>query len=214
MSKIKKRLFLIGAGNLGREMESWLGLIPNFKDSWQIIGYLDQNLNALKGYRSYLKILSTYTNFDFNSNDYAVICITDPRQKQEVSNFLKNKVRFFKYIAPNVVLGKFVKIGEGVVICPNSCITTNVRIGDFVFINAGTQIGHDCKIESYCSLMSHVDLGGHVTLGKRVYVGTNATIIPGITVGDDIKIGTGAIVIKNLKEKGTYFGNPASLIGI
>ena len=62
--------------------------------------------------------------------------------------------------------------------------------------------------------MSHVDLGGYVTLKKRVYVGTNATIIPGITIGEDIKIGTGAIVIKNLKESGTYFGNPASLIGM
>ena len=132
--------------------------------------------------------------------------------KQNLALKLKGKVRFFSYIAPNVILGKFVTIGEGAIICPHVCIMTNTLIGDFVFINAGSQIGHDCNIGSYCSLMAHVDLGGHVKLGERVYMGTNSTVIPNKKINDNVKIGSGSIVIRNLKEPGTYFGNPAALV--
>jgi sugar O-acyltransferase (sialic acid O-acetyltransferase NeuD family) len=212
MEKIKNNLYLIGAGDLGREMESWLQLLPNFNQNWEIKGYLDQNPDALDGYPSDFVIIGNPFSFKFASNDYVLLCITDIKSKQYLISKLKDKVKFFSYIAPNAILGKFINLGVGVVICPNSCISTNVEIGDFVFINNGTHIGHDCIIGTYCSLMSHVDLGGHVKLGERVYIGTNATIIPGKTINENITIGSGSIVIQNLKKPGTYFGNPASLV--
>ncbi len=212
IKEMKKKLYLIGAGDLGREMESWLELLPNFHQKWEIKGYIDQNPNALQGYPSDYIIVGDPLNFDFSPDDNVLICITDPMSKQQLASKLKDKVKFFSYIAPNAILCKYVTLGNGVVICPNSCISTNVQIGDFVYINSGTQIGHDSIISSFCSIMSHVDLGGHVKLGERVFIGTNATIIPGKTVDKDIIIGTGSIVIKNLKIKGTYFGNPATLV--
>lgn len=209
---MKKNLYLIGAGDLGREMESWLELLPDFHQEWEIKGYIDQNPNALKGFPSDYVVVGNPLNFDFSPDDSVLMCITNPRSKQHLASKLKDKVKFFSYIAPNSILCKYVKLGTGVVICPNSCISTNVQIGDFVYINSGTQIGHDSIISSYCSLMSHVDLGGHVKLGERVYMGTNSTIIPSKTVARDIIIGTGSIVIRNLKKKGTYFGNPAKIV--
>jgi acetyltransferase-like isoleucine patch superfamily enzyme len=45
-------------------------------------------------------------------------------------------------------------------------------------------------------------------LGDRVSVGTNATVMP-VTVCDDVVIGAGAVVTKDITEPGTYVGNPA-----
>lgn len=210
---MKKSLYLIGAGDLGREMESWLILLPNFHHNWEIKGYLDQNPGALNTYPSEYIIIDDPLMFKFNHNDYVLVCLTKPDQKQNLIEKIKDKVKFFSYIAPNATLGKYVNLGTGIVICPNTCISTNVTIGDFVFINAGTQIGHDCKIGAFSSLMAHVDLGGKVKIGERVFMGTNSTIIPGLTINDDITIGTGSIVIRDLKKPGTYFGNPATFLG-
>jgi len=209
---MKKNLYLIGAGDLGREMESWLELLPDFHQEWEIKGYLDKNPAALDGYPTDYSIIGDPLNFDYKPEDHILICITDTKLKQDLVTSLKKKVKFFSYLAPNAILGKSVILGEGTIVCPNTCIMTNSRIGDFVFINAGTQIGHDCIVGRYSSLMAHVDLGGHVDLGERVFMGTNSTIIPSVSVNDDIIIGTGSIIIKNLTKLGTYFGNPAGLV--
>ena len=45
-------------------------------------------------------------------------------------------------------------------------------------------------------------------LGDRVSIGTNATIMP-VTICDDVVIGAGSVVTKDITEPGTYAGNPA-----
>ena len=149
----------------------------------------------------------------FEDNDYALITISNPHIRKIIANSLRNKVKFFTYIAPNVTIGKFTKIGEGSIICANCFISTNTSIGNFVIINAGSIIGHDCIIDSYCSLMANVDIGGSVSFGELVFAGTKATIIPKKKISNGIVIGAGALVIRNLNKLGTYFGNPAKLLG-
>lgn len=212
MEPFKKNLFLVGAGDFGREMESWLELLPDFHEKWDIKGYLDDNLNALNGFPSEYSVLDNPLKFHFTSNDYVLMCITNTEAKQNLADNLKNKVKFFNFIAPDATISKYVNIGNGSIICLKASISTNVTIDDFVFINIGTHVGHDCHVGAYCSIMPNVDIGGDVRIGQKVFIGANSTIIPKITVYDNITIGAGSIVIRDLKVKGTYFGNPAKLI--
>jgi sugar O-acyltransferase (sialic acid O-acetyltransferase NeuD family) len=210
---MKKNLYLIGAGDFGREMESWLELLPEFNEKWEVMGFLDnKNTEILNEFPSDYSIIGAPENYNFAPNDYVLLCVTNPIAKKRISLNLVGKVKFFTYIAPNAILAKFVKIGEGSIICPNVVISTNVVLDDFVTINLGTQIGHDCKIGKFSSIMANVDLGGCVTIGENIFMGTNSTIIPRLKINNDIVIGTGAIVTRNLKKSGTYFGNPATLI--
>ncbi len=61
----KKKFYLIGAGDFGREMESWLELLPDFSEEWEIQGCLDQNPNALKGFPSDYKVIGHPWNIRF-----------------------------------------------------------------------------------------------------------------------------------------------------
>ena len=210
---MKKRIYIIGAGDFGREMESWLENIPNFKNEYEIIGFLDNDSKSLVNKPTDYKILGSVEEVDFKKNDYVVIAISSSKVRKRIAESLTNKVNFFTYIAPNVTIGKFTKIGKGSIICSNCFISTNTTIGDFVIANAGSNIGHDCIIESYCSLMANVDIGGSVILGEGVFIGTKAMIIPKKRIFRGIIIGAGTIVIRNLNKVGTYFGNPAKYIG-
>jgi acetyltransferase-like isoleucine patch superfamily enzyme len=50
---------------------------------------------------------------------------------------------------------------------------------------------------------------GHVELGKRVFVGSGARIMPGVRIGDDVKIGAGATVLNDVAAGATVYGPPA-----
>ena len=48
-------------------------------------------------------------------------------------------------------------------------------------------------------------------IGNNVSVGTNATILP-VTICDQVVIGAGAVVTKDISQPGVYAGNPARLL--
>ena len=119
-------------------------------------------------------------------------------------------------------------------------IGDNGFIGPFVEIQKGAAIGSNCKIQSHsfiCELVTIDDncfighgvvfindtmsdgkpAGGdrskwkQTTIGKNVSIGSNATILP-VTICDNVVIGAGSVVTKNITEAGRYAGNPAKLI--
>ncbi len=207
----KKNLYIIGAGGFGREIESWLSLVPKEDQYWNISGYLDDNLNALDDYPSEFKVISKIFDFVFNDNDIVIITISNTKIKEYIYNNLKGKVEFMTFVSPSAIVAKFATIGEGSVICPFSIIATNTFLGKFTTINNGTHIGHDSIIGDFSSFMANVDVGGNCKIGDHCFIGSNATIIPRRTLKNNIIVGSGSIVIRNVKS-GTVFGNPAKKI--
>jgi acetyltransferase-like isoleucine patch superfamily enzyme len=110
-------------------------------------------------------------------------------------------------------------------------------VGPFVEIQADVKIGKHCKIQSHAFICSLVTIGDHsfishgavfindlfetggpaggdqnkwqkTTLGNNVSIGSNATILP-VKICDNVVIGAGAVVTKDITESGIYVGNPA-----
>ena len=207
----KRNLYIIGAGSFGRELESWLQFIPNHERDWELKGYMDsvQGKGPLP-YPSDYEILGDERTYPFNKEDYVLISIANPIVRENIYNSLRDKVSFFTFISPQAIIGNFNYIEEGSIICPNVVITTNVKLGKFTIVNIGSQIGHDVRIDNFTSLMANVDIAGKCIIGKRCFLGSNSTVIPDKKIANDIKVGAGAIVIRNFsKEKITIFGNPA-----
>lgn len=113
-------------------------------------------------------------------------------------------------------------------------------IGPFVEIQRGVVIGRDCRIQSHSFICELVEIGNEcfishgamfindtfqtggpargdrnlwrsTRLGDRVSIGTNATILP-VTICDDVVVGAGSLVTKDIHEAGIYAGNPARLL--
>jgi acetyltransferase-like isoleucine patch superfamily enzyme len=60
--------------------------------------------------------------------------------------------------------------------------------------------------------MANVDIGGNCEICDKVFIGSGATILPGIKIPENTIIGAGSVVFRNIKESGTYVGNPAKKI--
>jgi acetyltransferase-like isoleucine patch superfamily enzyme len=112
-------------------------------------------------------------------------------------------------------VGPFVEIQEGV------NIGRRCRIQSHSFICELVTIGNDCFISHGAMFINDLFVNGGpagkpqlwrpTTLGDRVSIGTNATILP-VKICDQVVIGAGAVVTKNIIESGVYVGNPARLL--
>jgi acetyltransferase-like isoleucine patch superfamily enzyme len=113
------------------------------------------------------------------------------------------------FIGPFVEITKGVKIGNGTRISSHSFICELVSIGKNCFIGHGVMFTND--------LFKDGKLGGGVTnwkktkVGNNVLIGSNSTILP-VNICDDVVIGAGSVITKNIDKKGIYAGNPAKFL--
>jgi len=101
-------------------------------------------------------------------------------------------------------------------------IHPGARIGRRAFIDhgMGVVIGETAELGDDCTLYHGVTLGGttwnkgkrHPTLGKGVVIGAGAKVLGPITVGDGARIGSNAVVVKDVPPGATAVGIPARII--
>lgn len=98
-----------------------------------------------------------------------------------------------------------------------------VVVGRRVFIDhgMGVVIGETAEIGDDCTIYQGVTLGGtslyrgtkrHPTLGRRVVVSAGAKVLGGFTVGDDAKVGSNAVVLKEVPPGVTVVGVPGRIV--
>jgi acetyltransferase-like isoleucine patch superfamily enzyme len=79
----------------------------------------------------------------------------------------------------------------------------------------GIHIKADSYVASGAIVFSHDfsrNLKKNTFIGERVFIGANAIIMPGITIGDESIVGSGAVVTKNVGANTVVAGNPAKVI--
>lgn len=88
-----------------------------------------------------------------------------------------------------------------------------ITIGDHVLLAGGVKLlthdGAGFCLEYQSEQKLNMDMWGEVTIGNNVYVGTNAMILPNVHITDNVIIGAGAVVSKDITEDGVYVGVPA-----
>ena len=71
------------------------------------------------------------------------------------------------------------------------------------------EIGEGCYIEP----PFYANFGGaHMHFGKNCWIGANAVILPGITIGDNVVVGAGSVVTKDLPDNVAAVGNPCRIL--
>jgi len=105
-----------------------------------------------------------------------------------------------------------VKIGVGGFMAPMSFIYPQTTIGDFVYIQSHTGIGHEVLIGDYVNIHSDTHIGSDVTIEDEVEISLGCTINNGLRIAKGALIGAHSCVTRDVLEPGcTVFGSPAKI---
>jgi acetyltransferase-like isoleucine patch superfamily enzyme len=114
------------------------------------------------------------------------------------------------FIGPFVEIQKEVVIGHATKIQSHSFICELVTIGNECFIGHGVMFINDLFSEGGPA-QGDTSKWKATKIGNKVAIGSNATILP-VEICDNVVIGAGSVVTKNITKAGVYAGNPAKII--
>ena len=207
-----KKILIVGAGGFGRELLQWIKDINAEKPTWEIGGFLDDNLQALDGVEIDYPVVGTLSDWQPKDDEVFALAMGKPQLKRMVVEKLKSRgAHFAAVIHPTALVSPFAHYGEGLVMFPYSKLSCNSTVGDFVSILT-TPIGHDNEIGDYTMISGGCNIVRNVKIGKDVFVAAGVCIAQDVVVKDGAYIGLGSVVLKDVKAGTKVFGNPARII--
>ena len=148
----------------------------------------------------YIQLLSVIRDVDFGEN----VKVLKP------VNMYECQIGDHTFIGPFVEIQKGVVIGKSCKVQSHSFICELVTIGDDCFIGHGVMFINDV-FSTGGPAYGKQELWKRTNIGDKVSIGSNATILP-VDICNNVVIGAGAVVTKNITKPGIYAGNPAKFL--
>lgn len=207
-------LVIVGAGGLGREVSEWVEDINEVRPTFRLLGFLDDDASRHGARCHDVPILGGAAWISGRSDVAAVVAIGSPAAKRRVLERLRaaGATRFPPILHPAAVIGRFVEIGEGTIVCPGAILTTDIRVGRFVALNFDLTIGHDATVGDYALLAPGVHVSGYARIGEGCDLGAGVVVLPSTEIGAWSVVGAGATVTASLPANCTAVGTPARVI--
>jgi serine O-acetyltransferase len=144
------------------------------------------------------------------------IVLTYPGLHAQCFHRVASTLRKRRLFLPARVVSHLGRFLTGIEIHPGATIGRRL----FIDHGMGVVIGETAVIGDDCTLYQNVTLGGtgkqrgkrHPTLGDRVVVGVGAKILGAVAIGNDAKIGGGAVVLRDVPPHTTAVGVPARAV--
>ena len=213
-------IILIGSGGCMRELAWQIHESNRIEEKWNIIGYVDTK-EPVNGYGirvgteviPYLGNDNNLIRADEDKN--VVISVGSSKLRKKIAEeYRKNpRIHFPAVVLRPSYVCYDAKMGQGCIVSMDCRISTNVKMGDFVFMNMGGMVCHDGMLEDFVTLGPTVKIAGMVRVGENTEIGMGANLIQGISVGANTVIGAGSVVIRDVERDCMAAGVPARVRG-
>lgn len=121
--------------------------------------------------------------------------------------FLLEEYWFDDYIKLGMKVGSNCSIQPGLIVDVSHCWL--IEIGDNVVIAPHVYLlAHDTSTKEYIGYTKI----GRINIKKNAFIGARATIMPGVTIGENSIIGANSVVIESIPDDVVAVGNPAKVI--
>lgn len=209
-----KDIVVVGSGGFAKEVAFLIDEINNVKKKWNFLGFIDENVGEYNGKYQIFQNDQWLINTTKEIN--LVVGIGNSTLIQRISEkfSINSHIKYPNLIHPNVI-GDWdrIELGSGNIICAGNIFTTDIKIGSFNIINLDCTIGHDSIIGNYNVINPSVNISGGCKISSCNLIGTGSQILQYLEIKpDQVIIGAGSIVTKDIKENGIYLGVPAKKV--
>ena len=205
---------VLGTGGHGRESLEVIEAIATAGGAFEPIGFLDDDATQrgstindypVLGTRDWLIGRQTKTTL--------AIGIASPAVRFAVVRWAQaNGIDIPSLVHPACQISRRAVLGAGIMLMAGTRVSTNVVVADFVHINVGCSISHDCRLGPFSTIGPGAYLAGAVTVEEGAEFGTGAVARPGAAVGRWSIIGAGAAVAVDVPANSVAVGVPARVI--
>lgn len=207
-----KQLIIIGAGGMGRTFYSNALESVGYGETFEVKGFIDDNLQALDGFDNYPPLIGTIKDYCPQENDVFVSSIGGASRRPCMEEIISRGGEFIELIHKTARIYTNAKLGKGNFIGAYTVIGNDAVVGDYNMIQAYTVIGHDAVIGSWNRIDTHVTCVGGIVIEDDVNIHTNAVISHNVRVCSGAHVAALSFVIRKVKAGTTVFGNPAKLL--
>ena len=213
---MKQKLILTGSGGCMRELLWQIEELNKVQDTWEVLGYVDisdQYGDVRVGDHVYPYLGTDQYLLDQTEDTNVVICAGSSSLRKKIAEKLmvNSYLKFPNLILSDTRVCADVKMGQGNVISMDCRVSTNVCMGNFVFLNMGSVVCHDGRLGDYVTLSPDVRLAGNVTVGDESELGMGTRVIQGKKIGNQVITGAGSVVVRDLPDDCTAVGVPAQV---
>lgn len=201
-------LLLVGASGLAREVLA-AGITG-------VVGILDDDAERHGTEVGGVPVLGR-TALAAERDDDLLLCFGPGTTRRQVARRLSragvDEDRYATYAARSARIGRTCEVAPGSILLDGVVVTADARLGRHVVIMPNSTITHDDDLCDFVTIAAGVAVGGGVRIGRGAYLGMNASVRQGVTVGRDATIGMGAVVLSDVPEGETWAGVPARRLG-
>ena len=210
-----KKIVIIGAGGLGREVLATLRACNAARKEWDVLGFLDSDPKHAGSEVGGVPVLGgdDWCLSDKDGSVHYVCAIGNPKVRSRVVEKLSGTSgKFATIVHPEVRVPESVEIGVGTVVMAGTQFTTDAKIGSHVVVYLNCSITHDVSIGDFCMIAPGCNLSGACCLAMGVELGTGVSVLPLRRIGAWAIIGAGSVVIDDIPANSTAVGVPCRVI--
>lgn len=169
-----------------------------------IIDYIVDDNEALTS------LLGYEVRRDCGHYDTAIVSIGDGKIRKAIVERLKVN-KWERAIHPNAIISPHSTIGEGSVVMAGAVINSCASVGKHCIVNTGATVDHDVQVGDFVHIAPGAHISGGVSIGEGSWIGVGASVKQGIHIGKWVTIGAGSVVVKDIPDGVTAYGNPCTI---
>lgn len=204
-----RRLAILGASGHGKviaeiaELCGW-DEIHFFDDKWPNV-ITNGPWNVLGDTNSLVENSSTYNS--------VIVAIGNNSTRYDKSLYLiAQGFNLATLIHPLAIVSGYSEISPGSVVMAGAVINPFAKIGMASIVNTSATVDHDCMIEYGVHISPGVNIAGAVIVGSLTWLGIGANIKQCVSIGRQVVVGAGSVVVNDIPDGLTVVGVPAKAL--
>lgn len=203
-----KKLAILGASGHGK-------VVADIAETcgWEEINFFD-DANTTKGATNgcwpIAGRLSDFILSSYDSYNAVIVAIGNNEIREKIcEDLMARHIPLATLIHPAAIVSRYAQINPGSVVVAGAVVNAYSIVGRGAIINTNSSIDHDCCLGNYVHISPGAHLAGGVSIGDKSWIGIGACVKQQITIGNQVIVGAGSVVVKNISNNMTVAGVPA-----